>query len=448
MKAAATSERPHKRMSIWSIAGPSILVFLISTIASLLIIKIVSGLGTPAVAAVTAGQRIHFIQLALLMGMGSATTALVSRAWGGQSPALATAYTKLSLKVGLLVCGSLSVMAALLAGPIADFFQLSGETHELAVSYIRWLYLFAPAQGLVMMMSTACRAVGDAKTPLYIGIISNGVSVFGAYALAYGVWGLPAMGVEGAAIGWGIAYMIAALVYMLAWWRDSLLLPFRQPAHAAVTNFKRFVAICMPATVEQLIMQGAMILFIGFVAGYGTEAFAAYGVGMNLLAVAMVIGLGFSIAASASVGQSLGAKDPQAAVESSNHALKLACITLTATGIGSALFATPISEFMVEDEKVAQITAQFLLALALLQPLMAIDFVLGGAMRGAGDTRFPLIAGLVTILGVRVPLAALCTWLELPVWCVFSVFIADQLVKSVMIIVRYRRKRWMKVLNN
>ena len=443
-----TSPQARPSPSVWSIAGPSIAVFMMGTLTGVIIIKIVAALGTPAVAAVTAGQRINFVSLALLMGMGAATTALVARAWGAQNYDLATAYARLSLKVGLLACVLLSLLAIVLAEPLTHFFQLEGESFELAVTYIRWLSLFGVAQGTMMILSTASRAIGDAKTPLYLGIITNSVSVAAAYALTFGHWGLPALGIKGTALGWGLSLCVGTGIYLFLWLRGHLPLAFAYRGPAPETRLKRFIKICTPATIEQLIMQSAMLLFVGFVASYGTAAFAAYGIGINLFAVTMVIGLGFSMAASALVGQALGAGNRQMALDNVRQALKLSVGILLVSGIISVVFATPLANAMVEDPEVARITAQFLLVLGLLQPLLGMDFVLSGAMRGAGDTRFPLIAGITTILGVRLPLAALVTWQGLPVAWLFAVFIADHLVKALLITHRYRQGRWLRVLED
>ncbi|NIB40896.1 MATE family efflux transporter [Pseudomaricurvus alkylphenolicus] len=448
------------RPSVWSIAAPSITLFLMATLAGVVIIKIVSSLGTPAVAAVTAGQRINFVMVALLMGMGSATTAMVSRAWGSGDKRRATEATRLSLKVGLGVCILVSISAISLAQPLAHFFQLDDESYPLAVDYIRLLCLFGPAQGIVMILSTAFRAIGDAKTPMFVGILANGISIAGAYVFAYGELGMPAMGVNGAAIGWGLSFAFAALAYLGLWLSGRLPLPFSIPepkparidelpdlAGCAETvqriSLNRFLTICLPATMEQVVMQGAMLLFVGFVAAYGTPAFAAYGVGMNLFAVTMVIGLGFSIAASALVGQCLGAGDHQAALDSVYQALRLALTTMVISGILAGTFAEELAHLMVDDPEVAALTAQFVIVVALMQPMLAVDFVFGGAMRGAGYTGYPLIAGLITILGVRLPLAALVTEFHLPVQWIFGVFVVDLLVKAIMISLRFRKRTWL-----
>jgi len=433
-------------MSVWSIAGPSIAVFMMATIAGVLIIKIVSDLGTPAVAAVTAGQRINFILVALLMGLGAATTALVSRAWGANDKVLATAYTRLALTVGIALSVIIGALMALFADQVAAFFRLNSEAAPLATEYIRWLSLFAVSQAISMILSTASRAIGDAKTPLYVGIIANSSAVLLAWALAYGKWGLPAMGVFGAAVGSGVAFSFSALIYLLLWMSDRLRLQFSLPADAPRTDFPRFLKVCLPAGIEQLIMQAAMLIFVWFVAQHGTEAFAAYGVGLNLLSLTIVVGLGFSIAASALVGQQLGAGNRQGAIDSGYRALRLAFITMSSLGLLSVMFSREMASMLSNDPEVIELTSHFVFVLGIVHPFLAVDLVLGGAMRGAGDTRFPLMAGIISAVIVRLSLAGIATLMALPVQWIFSIFLADQVVKCIIIWRRYEGRRWLRVL--
>ena len=445
-KTNINAKSPSMMASVWSIAGPSIGVFLMATIAGVLIIKIVSGLGTPAVAAVTAGQRINFILVALLMGLGAATTALVSRAWGAKDPELATAYARLALISGVCIALVVATFSAFFAPNIAHFFRLDDVSAPLAVSYIRWMSLFAVSQSILMVLSTACRSVGDAKTPLYLGLFGHSTSVFLAWALTYGEFGLPAMGVRGAAIGWGLAFSLTAFAYLGLWLNNRLKLRFSLSDQAPKADLSRFIKVCLPATIEQLLMQAAMLVFVWFVARHGTEAFAAYGIGISLLSVTIVIGMGFSIAASALVGQELGAGNREGAIESGYSALRLALITMTVLGALTSFFSTELAGLLVDDPEVQRLTALFVLILGLAQPILAVDLVLGGAMRGAGDTRFPLFAGMISAVFVRLTLAGIATLMELPVQWIYSVFMADQLVKSTIILWRYRGLRWLRAL--
>jgi Na+-driven multidrug efflux pump len=97
---------------------------------------------------------------------------------------------------------------------------------------------------------------------------------------------------------------------------------------------------------------------------------------------------------------------------------------------------------MISDPEVVRLTVVFIYCLGGCQPLMATEFTLGGALRGAGDTRFPLIVVLVGLVGVRVTLSAVFAWLRLPVEWIFAALIADYVVKAAMLSWRFRSGRW------
>ena len=112
---------------------------------------------------------------------------------------------------------------------------------------------------------------------------------------------------------------------------------------------------------------------------------------------------------------------------------------------GSA-FAEPLARFLIDDPEVIRLTVVFIYVLGSVQVLMALEFSLSGALRGAGDTRFPLITVLSGLFGVRILLAALFAWWGLAVEWVFAALIADYLVKSAMLTLRFRSDRWQRAL--
>ena len=108
-----------------------------------------------------------------------------------------------------------------------------------------------------------------------------------------------------------------------------------------------------------------------------------------------------------------------------------------------ALFAGELAAYFIGDEPLTvRYTIILIYVLGAMMPLLAVEFALGGALRGAGDTRFPLIATLCGLIGVRCGLAVLFTYMELPVVWVYSAMVGDFLVKAVMLVVRFRRGRW------
>jgi Na+-driven multidrug efflux pump len=101
---------------------------------------------------------------------------------------------------------------------------------------------------------------------------------------------------------------------------------------------------------------------------------------------------------------------------------------------------------MIDDPEVVRLTVVFIYILGAMQPLMAIEFSLGGALRGAGDTRFPFFAVLAGLLGVRCALAALFAWAGLPVEWIFAALIGDYVVKASILVWRFRSGGWQGTL--
>jgi putative MATE family efflux protein len=419
--------------SVWSIAIPTIGVLLLSTLASVLLIKLVAPLGAVAIGIVAAGQRLMLMWSTLSLGLGVATTALVARAWGAGEPAQASACTRFTTKAGMIAAGAITLLVWVSADLLARFFNFDESARPLASQFFRILSLFAAAQIVLMILSTAARAIGDARTPLAMGIVGNLSGLGLAYALTFGQLGLPALGVTGTALGWGCGALIAVALYLWLWMSGRLQLKFGSADTKPTVAVREIVRIATPATLEPLVGQISLMAFVWFVSSHGTAAFAAYGLGLNLMSVSQVIGYGFSIAASALVGQRIGAGQTDAVAPEAMAAIRPAALLMGGLGITAAVAAGPIARAMVDDPDVAALLAQFLVIIGCVQIMEAFDQVLAGAMRGAGDTLYPFRVSLGVAVLVRVPLAIVIAALGLPVVWLFSVLIVELAVKSLLL---------------
>ena len=218
------------------------------------------------------------------------------------------------------------------------------------------------------------------------------------------------------------------------WWRKARL--------------RQLLDIGYPAALEQGVFQlGFFIFLIVIGKNYGTEAFAAYNIGVNILAVCMTIGFGFSIAGSTLVGQYLGAKDFEGAARSGWRSLWLAVVSMGSVGLLVVSFAQELAEYFIGDGALTIVyTVQFIYVLGAMMPLLAVEFALGGSLRGAGDTRFPLITTVLGLLVMRCGLAAIAAYLGAPVIWVYAALIGDYVLKSIMLIWRFRQGRWKTIV--
>lgn len=438
--------RNRPTIGIWALAWPTIVGNLLYSTVGFVDIKIVGSLGASAVAAVTTGHRIFFILHAILITVTAGTTALVARAWGAGDRHEAERVTLASfwLCVGLATIATLP--GALFPRPIAGAFRLDAETVDRAATFIRWMSLFNIAFAVNFVLGAALRAAGDARTPLWVGAASNVVNVGLVYTLVYGMFGFPKLGIQGAAIGNGVAFIFGAIILLTCWLRSWLVLGRGGPGSLERSRIQRLLYIGYPAGLEQGIWQGGFIIFLWIVALYGTEPFAAYGIGVNILSFSFVVGFGFSIAASTLVGQHLGAGDPEGAAQSGWRAMWLSIGVMLVFAAMIIRGAEPLARFLIDDPEVVRLTVVFIYVLGSVQALMATEFALSGALRGAGDTRFPLITVFTGLFGVRILLASIFAWLGLSVEWIFSALIADYIVKATMLTLRFRSRRWVHVM--
>ena len=443
------AEQPSKQPpSLFSLAFPSILANLLFSAVAIVQLKFVGTLGPEALAAIGVGQRVFFALQAVLMAVSAGTTALVARAWGADDHDEASRVTMASLAAGGAFALAVTVPGILAAGPVASIFGLDPGTTELAASNIRWMSAFNLAFAVNFILGAALRAAGDAWSPLWIGAGVNVINIPLLYVFVFGHFGFPQMGVAGAAVAGGISFTFGAAAMVAIWLAQGFRLRYVANKWFRRERFERLLNIGYPAGVEVIVFQCGYFVFLMLIGHfYGTVAFAAYNVGSSLLMVCFVVGFGFSIAGSTLAGQHLGAHDPDGAVRSGWRSTGYAVVSMGVIGIAVAVFAPELAAFFLGDEpETIELTVKMAYIMAAMTPLLAIEFAIGGALRGAGDTRFPLVATMVGLIGARCLLAAVFTYLAWPVVWVYGAMIVEFLVKGAMLIARFMSGRWKTVI--
>ena len=437
--------RPEASRSVWRLAWPTIVSNLLFTGVGFAHIKIVAGIGTSAVAAVTTGHRVFFLIQAILMGVSVAATALIARSWGAGQAKQAEIITWTSLLLSLVLAGLLSLPALFMPEAIAGLFGLDEETTRSAAGFIFWLGVFSLAAATNMMLSTALRATGNVITPLWFLFFSSIFNVTFAYLLAFGVGPLPQLGVAGVALGGSTAGMLVSVFFVTMWWRGNFNLKAAKRARIDWHSARQLIVIGAPAVLEQAIVQVAFLVFFGIVASYGTNAYAAYGIGISLVSFSIVVGFGFGIAAATLVGQQLGAGRPDLAEAAGWRSLRLALLAMGSMAALQIFYARDLAGFMIDDPEVVELTVIFIYMLAASQPMMACELSLAGALRGAGDTRFPLLSTVCGMLLGRLLPAWLFLSLGMSVHWIYAVMLLDYCIKATMLTARFRSRKWLSV---
>jgi putative MATE family efflux protein len=438
----------YTRPTIWQLAVPSIASNLMFSMVAMVQTKFVGSMGAPAVAAVGAGQRVFFALQALLMAISVGTTALVARSWGAGQREEASRITSASLMFGGLVGLVLMIFGMLFSHQIAEVFGLDQNSAQLASRNIFWLAAFIIGFAIDIILSSALRAAGNAWTPLLFGLAVNLINLPLLYAFILGNWGAPRMGAAGAPFASGLSFLLCGAVLVALWMRQKLTIKFYPGDIFKKVRYQRLLHIGYPVALEQLVLQFGFFLFMSLIGHYyGTEAFAAYNVGVNMLNAAMVVGSGFSIAGATLVGQHLGAGDVDGAARSGWRACSMAVGAMSLIGFLIVINASGLARFFLGSDEIAvQRTTEFTYIMAAMLPLLGVDMAIGGSLRGAGDTRFPLITSFLGLIGVRCALAATFAAFHLPVVWVYSSIIGDYILKGSMLIWRFKSGHWKHAL--
>ncbi len=444
---SGSGEAAPLRLSLFKLAGPTIVGNLLLSLVHLAAIKIVASLGAEAVAAVLAADRIYMAMQLIIFSITTGTTALVAYAWGARNPEEADRVLKLSMGIALAASLALCVLIQFVAQPLVSIFGLQGPILVEAGEYLKVLVYFNVCFAFLAVISAALRAAGDALTPVYVVAVGNIVNIILAYVLVYGAYGSPQFGVMGAAYAAGISYLLVALVFIVLWRGKRLILkPTPQPFYSR-ERLRHLVRIAVPAGIEQTFFNISIIGFMWVVSLYGTEAFTAYGIGVNILSLSIVIGMGFSIATATMVGQQLGAKHPQEAERAAWRNLRIAFGIMLVIAVLLGSNARTIGGFFIDSPAILDYLVALTIMVAIVQPMMSIEFTLGGALRGAGDTRSPARIMAMGILFGRVVLTAIFYFAGLSVYWIYAALIADYVIKSLMYLYVFRQGRWKTALH-
>lgn len=453
--AAPPAASPRQAVQgVWELAGPTMVGFGLQAAVGLVSTAIVAALGAGdpilgrnAVAAASIAGQVHFVAFAVLAAVSVGTTALVARAVGGGHYAEADRVLRLST---LMACaGALVLMGAWpWSEEIVAAFGVEPDVVRLGGSYLRILLLFNVPMAIDLVISSGLRGAGDVRTPLLVGVAMNVVNLALHWVLVFGNLGAPALGTDGSALATGLSFLAGAILFVWLWARDDLAIQ-RGPWLADLGDglARRILRIGLPSAAEQLCWQLGLFVFLRVVAGFGTEPVAAYMIGVRILSFSFVPGLGFQVAASTLVGQYLGAGDPEGASRAGWRANAAAMAVMGGAGLTIVLLAPWVAGwFGATGAETVRLTRLFIYVLGAAQPLMAVEFALGGALRGAGDTRFPLVAILTGLFVFRLGGATLVTQVlqggVVAVWCCL---LMDYSVKAALLSWRFASGAWRTV---
>jgi putative MATE family efflux protein len=436
-----------KDQEIISLAGPAILGNLTYTAVSLIDMIFVGTLGPAAVAAVGLGGLFLWMAYSAMSSVSVGTTALVARFKGAGKEEKKNLVIAQSLVLVSLLSIIITLLGVLFSEKIIGLMGAEKEVVSLGGTYLRTLFLPSFFVFLAFVSESGLRGAGDTRTPMKIDLFINLVNVALDYLLIFGKFGFPSLGVLGAAVASASAFTIGGLLHM------AVLLSGRYPVKLEIglmrpesSMIRRILRIGVPASLERIVMSGSFTIYTGIIVAFGTLPLAATQIGIRVEAFSFMPGIGFSVAAAALVGHSLGAENRDKAYSIGWRTARLAGLLMGGAGLIMFVFAPWIVRIFTTDPEVIGLGIIYLRIVGILQPFQALLFVLAGGLDGAGDTRWVLYTTFFGLWFIRLPLAYFTgVTLGYGVMAAWLAMVADVIVRSIIMSKRYVSRAWMDV---
>ena len=387
------------RRHVLGLATPIIGENLLHTLVGAVDTFLVARLGAYAVAGVGTGIEFVFFIISILSAIDIGATVLVSQAIGAGDQERANYLARQAIVWGLVLAVPVSIGMFVAAPGIIGLFGTEPDVAEAATTYLQ----ITAATSVTLLLSFVCGAVlrgaGDSRTPLVAAGLANIVNLVVAYTLILGHFGFPRLGVAGSATGAaaGRAVGAAFMLLIMVFGTKAISLRGSWGWRPRVKVARELLTLGLPAALEQILSSGAFMTLLAVVALIGTPALAAQQIAFTALSTAFLPGIAFSIAVTALVGQSIGARLPADARTAWAISVRWAIGWLGVGGAIVFLFAEGLMEIFSDDPEVINAGVAALRALSLSLPFWAIWFVSGGGLRGSGDTRTPMVIGSSTM---------------------------------------------------
>jgi putative MATE family efflux protein len=331
-----------------------------------------------------------------------------------------------------------------------DAASIAGGTIYFRVQCIGLLGL-----ALTSTATASLRGVGNSRTSMVYNMIANVVNVCFNYLMIYGNFGFPRWEVMGASLATIIGQFVAFFLAMRALLgnKNFIRLRFADGFKPDRETIGSIVRIGLPALAEQAIMRVGMITYTKIVTSLGTVLYATHMACTNIQGMSFMIGQAFAISATSLVGQSLGKHRPDMANYYTLRTRRIGMTVSVILALTFFFFGRQIMALYVggspESAQIIETGALIMRMVAVMLPLQSSQFILAGALRGAGDTRSIALITFMTVLLIRPGIAGVTViilrWSLVGAWLAL---ILDQVLRSFLVYMRYRTGKWKTVIKD
>ncbi len=378
-----------------------------------------------ALAAVVLGSTFFFVTFIFGSGFAIAVMPLVAEADASGDEVTLRRVTRMGMWLSAIFA---AVVLPLFwySGAFLSLLGQTAETAELAQRYLRLVGLGMLPALLVMVLKSYLAALEHTRVVFWVTVAAAVVNAFANYALIFGNWGLPELGVVGAAVASLLVQVVSlvgcAIYARMALPEHSLFARLWRPDWEAFGQVFRLGAPIGVTNLSEVSLFAASSVMMGWL---GTIALAAHGIALQLASLAFMVQLGFSSAATVRAGNAMGRRDAQHLARGANVAIVLSLVTALLAVAMLLIFPEELLSLFLnpnepEREAILGVGVSLVFVAAIFQLTDGAQVMALGLLRGVKDTSAPMIIAAISYWGIGVPcgyvLGFVVGWNGVGVW--------------------------------
>lgn len=433
-----------KKMNVWSLSWPIYIEFFLRTCLGLINTYMLSYFSDDSVGAIGMSNRLVSMLIVLYNVVGFGTSILVSQYIGAgkkeEAKRISSVAFYLNLGFGLLV----GLLFAFFAEHLLTLMRMPESLLSEGVTYLRIVGLFSFSQALMSTMSGSIKSHGYTKISMVIAVGMNVINMCGVYIALFSPFGLPYFGVTGVAISTAISQFIAAICMLMMVKVKLGFLPSLKDLKPLPKNIiKDLYRIGLPSAGEHFSYISSQIFVTAFIATLGKQAITTSVYVLNVTDFIRIFAYSIGVGTQILIGHQVGAGKYKEAYKTCFKSLRLgfmASVTLACTAV---LFRHSIIDLFTNDPEIIALGGAVIITTLWIDSGRSFNSVIINSLKGAGDVKFPVVMGIISMWGISVTMAYfLGIHLGLGLVGIYIAYGCDEWFRGLSMLLRWRSKKW------
>lgn len=433
-----------------TLAIPIMIQYLINSSLNLVDTVMIGSMGEASIAAVGFCNIIYFLIMIALFGIASGTQVFMAQFWGAKDIKRIKHVQGIGLMTGLVLSSLFAAAALIFPEDLMHIFTTDPEPIALGADYLRIVGISYIATAVSLSYTAVLRSIENVVIPTAASFFALSLNTFLNWVLIFGHFGIEPMGVRGAAIATLISRLVEAVIIVSIVYKKKFAAAStpREMFSFDGAFVKKVVKTALPVFLNECLWSIGTSMYTVVYGHIGTNVAAAVNISGTVERMAWIAVFGLGSSASIMIGKKIGEGESDTAYAYGRRIMQYT--TVVALIISGILFlinphVLKLFNLLPQSVDTALMLMNIFAGFFTVRALSYVSCI--GVLRSGGDSRFCLLVDLIGIWGFGVPLAAILGLvLKLPVWVVFVTVNAEDTLKFIPYIIRYRSKRWIKNL--